>query len=247
MPFFEEKIDQNDAAEGIRTAWQKNRLMEDMGEDLADLRYGVGKNLDNERDDVAKVESMLALTGDLDVDETDGPTGWSMFTLDQGIEEFQKKNKLQVDGRIWPERETITALAKATGAAPPPDLEALIVAEAKGEVGKTVDAKGRPLGSGKAAPGQAQAGVPVGGNNQRVPDNDGMQIAQAKPLSPQPDVDAKVMYRKFNFDPSGNGQASQALLNPLDATAALGARSEAYAATKLLKNNGTLPKGAGNT
>ena len=34
MPFFEEKIDQNDAAEGIRTAWQKNRLMEDMGEDL---------------------------------------------------------------------------------------------------------------------------------------------------------------------------------------------------------------------
>ncbi len=53
MPFFEEKIDQNEAAEGIRSAWQKNRLMEDLGEDLADLRYGVGKNLDNERDDVA--------------------------------------------------------------------------------------------------------------------------------------------------------------------------------------------------
>ncbi len=72
MPFFKEDFDENGAAEGIRTAWQKNRLMEDMGEDLADLRYGVGKNLDNERDDVAKVESMLALTGDLDVDEMVG-------------------------------------------------------------------------------------------------------------------------------------------------------------------------------
>ncbi len=34
--------------------------------------------------------------------KTGGPTGWSMFMLDRGIEEFQKKNSLQVDDTIRP-------------------------------------------------------------------------------------------------------------------------------------------------
>ncbi len=53
MPFFEDDFDVEGATENIRSAFQQGRLMQDMGEDLTDLRFGVGRHMDNKRDDVA--------------------------------------------------------------------------------------------------------------------------------------------------------------------------------------------------
>jgi hypothetical protein len=72
----------------------------------------VGLSDSNNRTDVAKIETLLALAGALDIDKTEGPTGDMGHRMDQGIKTFQKDRGLQVDGRLDPQGETIRALAQ---------------------------------------------------------------------------------------------------------------------------------------
>ncbi len=80
------------------------------------LSASVGDAGTNDRRDVAKVEKMLGKTGDLDLKQTDGPTGyWGMRTSD-ATKAFQKKNKLKVDGQINPSGPTLKKLGEAVAA-----------------------------------------------------------------------------------------------------------------------------------
>ncbi len=80
------------------------------------LSASVGDAGTNDRKDVAKVEKMLGKTGDLDLKQTDGPTGyWGMRTSD-ATKAFQKKNKLKVDGQINPTGPTLKKLGDAVAA-----------------------------------------------------------------------------------------------------------------------------------
>jgi len=71
----------------------------------------VGKNGKNDRLDVAKVESLLGAHGYLDLDVTDGPTGYAGARLENAARRFQKDKGLRVDGRLAPGGETIMTLA----------------------------------------------------------------------------------------------------------------------------------------
>ncbi len=80
------------------------------------LSASVGDAGTNDRKDVAKVEKMLGKTGDLDLKQTDGPTGyWGMRTSD-ATKRFQKKNKLKVDAQINPSGPTLKKLGEAVAA-----------------------------------------------------------------------------------------------------------------------------------
>jgi len=72
----------------------------------------VGLRDPNNRTDVAKIETLLALAGVLDIDKTDGPTGFVGQRMDQGIKVFQKDRGLQADGRLDPQGPTHKALAQ---------------------------------------------------------------------------------------------------------------------------------------
>ena len=82
----------------------------DLG-DLFEIQAAVGMEGRNDRRDVAKVESLLGRLGVLDLDETDGVTGYAGLRLDDAIRRFQKRHGLKVDGQINPGGETITTLA----------------------------------------------------------------------------------------------------------------------------------------
>lgn len=80
---------------------------------LPSLSSSVGDFGRNDRKDVATVENMLGKTGDLDLKQTDGPTGyWGMRTSD-ATKAFQKKNKLKIDGQINPNGPTLQKLGEA--------------------------------------------------------------------------------------------------------------------------------------
>lgn len=72
------------------------------------LQESVGMEGKNIRRDVAKVENIFGRLGDLNLRETDGVTGFAGARLDEAIRNFQKRNKLKVDGQINPGGETIT-------------------------------------------------------------------------------------------------------------------------------------------
>jgi len=72
------------------------------------LTDSVGMEGKNSRRDVAKVETLLGLLGEINLRETDGVTGFAGARLDESIRKFQKRNKLKVDGQINPGGETIT-------------------------------------------------------------------------------------------------------------------------------------------
>lgn len=78
------------------------------------LSAPVGRNAQNDRLDVARVESLLGAHGYLDLDATDGPTGYAGARLEKATRRFQKDNALRVDGRLAPGGETILRLAQAT-------------------------------------------------------------------------------------------------------------------------------------
>ena len=81
------------------------------------LSAPVGEQGRNNRRDVAKTEKLLGHTGDLDLKQTKGPTGyWGMRTQD-ATRKFQKRHGLKVDGQINPGGETIRTLAKVAGQA----------------------------------------------------------------------------------------------------------------------------------
>ncbi len=71
----------------------------------------------NKRRDVAKVETILADVGALDIDKTDGPTGYWGMRMDDATRKFQKANGLKVDAQVNPGGETVTRLAETRDAA----------------------------------------------------------------------------------------------------------------------------------
>ncbi|MCH7936857.1 MAG: peptidoglycan-binding protein [Proteobacteria bacterium] len=72
------------------------------------IRDSVGIEGRNNRRDVAKVESLFGRLGELNLDETNGVTGFAGARLDEAIRRFQKRNQLKVDGQVTPGGETIT-------------------------------------------------------------------------------------------------------------------------------------------
>jgi len=64
----------------------------------------------NLKPDVTRVESLLGSVGYLDLDKTDGPTGYFGHYTDQAIKRFQKDHNLKVDGLIKPGGPTYQTL-----------------------------------------------------------------------------------------------------------------------------------------
>jgi peptidoglycan hydrolase-like protein with peptidoglycan-binding domain len=73
----------------------------------------VGEGGRNARADVAKIETLLGLAGTLDLQKTDGPTGYAGQRLLDGIRVFQKQNGLRVDGRLNPGGPTLKVLSQS--------------------------------------------------------------------------------------------------------------------------------------
>lgn len=124
--------------------------------DWFSLENTVGMGRSNSRQDVFKVESLLANAGDLDTSHTEGPTGFGLYTVDQAVRKYQVRNGLKVDGWLRPEGPTITKLKDQLGGklagypAPSIDqLEAHRAAVQKGEPGllnmKLPDVSLKPL------------------------------------------------------------------------------------------------------
>jgi hypothetical protein len=79
------------------------------------LKSGVGWGEENDRLDVAKIETTLGATEHYDVAGTNGPTGYAGNSLVEGIKEFQKQNGLDNDGVIKRDGPTLKALKGKTG------------------------------------------------------------------------------------------------------------------------------------
>lgn len=77
-----------------------------------DLVAPVGREGGNERFDVAKIETLLANAGFLDLEPTEGPTGYYGLALEDAIRKFQAAEDLKVDGLINPGGPTLSALAR---------------------------------------------------------------------------------------------------------------------------------------
>lgn len=75
-----------------------------------DLESPVGPAGVNRRQDVIKVQSLLSETGHLDLERTNGPTGWYGADLRQAIEGFQRDHGLTPDGLLNPKGSTIRSL-----------------------------------------------------------------------------------------------------------------------------------------
>lgn len=114
------------------------------------LSAPVGRNAENDRLDVAKVESLLGAHGYLDLDATDGPTGYAGARLENATRRFQKDNALRVDGRLAPGGETILTLAmskapkKSTGKLPEYDTEGRLPDGGRVTVNDPVTGERRP-------------------------------------------------------------------------------------------------------
>ncbi len=72
----------------------------------------VGARGRNAPNDVANLEGLLRLSGDMDLAPTDGPTGYFGARLDDAIRAFQRRKGLAVDGAVHPGGETLRALAR---------------------------------------------------------------------------------------------------------------------------------------
>jgi hypothetical protein len=88
----------------------KHRDDEDTADSWFDLADTVGLGRMNGRRDVFKVESILADAGDLDFAGTNGPAGYGLYTLDDGVRKYQKRNGLKVDGWLRPDGPTVTKM-----------------------------------------------------------------------------------------------------------------------------------------
>lgn len=79
------------------------------------LSSSVGESGQNNRRDVAKVETMLGEAGALDLKQTDGPTGyWGTRTAD-ATKKVQAENGLAIDAEIKPNGPTIQKLDQIMG------------------------------------------------------------------------------------------------------------------------------------
>lgn len=86
-----------------------------------DLVAPVGRESENERFDVARIETLLAKAGFLDLKPTEGPTGYYGLALEDAIRKFQAAEDLKVDGLINPGGPTLSALAKQVSKAEAPE------------------------------------------------------------------------------------------------------------------------------
>jgi hypothetical protein len=75
----------------------------------------VGLGRANKRADLVKVESLLANSGDLDLSDIGGPTGYGLYTVEDGVKKYQRRNGLDVDGWMRPGGPTISKLEKQLG------------------------------------------------------------------------------------------------------------------------------------
>ncbi len=80
-----------------------------------DLDSDVGLGFPTRRADNIKVQTILGNAGDLDLAKTDGPTGWGLYTLDDAIRSYQKRNDLKVDGWLRPGGPTISKMRDQFG------------------------------------------------------------------------------------------------------------------------------------
>jgi hypothetical protein len=80
-----------------------------------DLDADVGLGYPTRRADNIKVQTILGNAGDLDLAKTDGPTGWGLYTLDDAIRSYQKRNDLKIDGWLRPGGPTITKMRDQFG------------------------------------------------------------------------------------------------------------------------------------
>ena len=81
-----------------------------------DLEDWVGPQHPSGRGDVAKIEGILANSGDYSLERTQGPTGYWGLALDDGIRKYQKRNGLKVDGALRPGGPTIRHMEDSFGA-----------------------------------------------------------------------------------------------------------------------------------
>ena len=65
----------------------------------------------------------MGRSGDLNLAETDGVTGFVGLRMDEAIRRFQKRNRLRVDGQINPGGETLTTLGATLAAEPESDSD----------------------------------------------------------------------------------------------------------------------------
>ena len=79
----------------------------DTGGGWFDLDDWIGPQHPSGRSDVAKIEGILANSGDYSLERTQGPTGYWGLALDDGIRKYQKRNGLKIDGTLRPGGPTI--------------------------------------------------------------------------------------------------------------------------------------------
>jgi len=82
--------------------------------DLANIKKPVGIDLDNNADDVARLEMLLDQTGDMDLKPSEGPTGYFGQRLLEAITRFQKRMGLPPTGMVRPGDQTHRALLAKT-------------------------------------------------------------------------------------------------------------------------------------
>jgi hypothetical protein len=78
------------------------------------LEDWVGADRPSRRDDVAKVEALLAASGDLSFERTQGPTGYWGLTQDAALRRYQKRHGLVPDARCAPAARRSRTWARAT-------------------------------------------------------------------------------------------------------------------------------------
>lgn len=93
--------------------------------DWFELSGHTGRGFDTRRDDAIRIEAILANSGDLDLAETDGPTGYWGTGLDTALRRYQKRNGLAVDGWLAKKagsRECICSTSRARAARSKPSF-----------------------------------------------------------------------------------------------------------------------------
>ncbi len=80
-----------------------------------DLSGPVGFGHASSRADAIRLEGILANSGDLDLAERGGPTGYWGLAQDTALRRYQKRNGLAVDGWAAPDGETVAHMRGALG------------------------------------------------------------------------------------------------------------------------------------
>lgn len=99
----------------FQQAWREGKPVDDLlGDEPFRLKARIaGNGGDNWRPDVAKVQVLLNKAGYHTIASEEGPNGYHSRALDDDIRRFQRDNKLDVDGKLSPDGETIRTLERA--------------------------------------------------------------------------------------------------------------------------------------